>query len=235
MSGALRAIAAASSSTTRLDVGRVRPSASRARGRRFVRVEESAGDEHVLGAREAEVLDEPRAVLERQTVAERAGDGHAEAGVRRAHAQVARQRDRAPGAGGDAFAPGRSSGTVTRSSRATTRFEAPLVLEAVLAGRERRELAMSVPVQNTSPAARMTNARTAASASTRSQASTSASYIAHVMALPASGRLIVRCATGPADEKIASDGFTMSPHQGDVDMTTGRRRSKGFACWTSRR
>ena len=79
-----------------------------------------------------------------------------------------------------------------------TRVEPPLVGDAVLAGGELGELRMSVPATKASPVARITNTRMAGSASTRSQASTSASYIAHVIALPASGRLNVKNATGPS-------------------------------------
>jgi hypothetical protein len=43
----------------------------------------------------------------------------------------------------------------------------------------------------------------------------SASYIAHVIALPASGRLIVKTATGPADVKIVADAFTMGDLTGE--------------------
>jgi hypothetical protein len=68
---------------------------------------------------------------------------------------------------------------------------------------------MSVPVQNTAPLARTTNARSSGDASTRSQALVSASYIAHVIALPASGRLMVKNATGPRDMKSVVDAFTI--------------------------
>src|SRR5262245_59869478 len=62
---------------------------------------------------------------------------------------------------------------------------------------------MSVPATNAlPPAPRSTRTRTAASPSTRSQASTSASYIPQVIALRASGRLKVSVATGPAVSKI---------------------------------
>src|SRR3982751_3786875 len=62
---------------------------------------------------------------------------------------------------------------------------------------------MSVPATNAlPPAPRRTRTRIAASVSTRSQASTSASYIAQVIALRASGRLKVSVAIGPAVSKI---------------------------------
>ncbi len=81
------------------------------------------------------MLDQPRAVLDRQRVAERPGDGHAKAGVGRAHAKIARERDRAPGARGDAFHLG-DGGHRDLLEPGETRFEAPLVREAVLAGCE---------------------------------------------------------------------------------------------------
>ena len=57
----------------------------------------------ILGPRRPEEIDEPRAVRGRQAVAERAGDRDAELCGRRAHAQIAGQRDRAAAAGGDAL------------------------------------------------------------------------------------------------------------------------------------
>ncbi len=57
---------------------------------------------------------------------------------------------------------------------------------------------MSVPATNAlPPAPRSTSARTSSSASARSQASNSSSYIANVIALCASGRLNVTHAAGP--------------------------------------
>ena len=100
--------------------------------RRFARVEQSAGEQQILGARESEVLDQPRAVLDRQRVTERPRDGHAKAGTGRAHAKVARQRDRAPGARGHAFHLG-DGGHCDLLEPGETRFEAPLVGETVLA------------------------------------------------------------------------------------------------------
>ena len=84
----------------------------------------------VLVRGDAEVLDQPRAVLERQPVAERARDRHAEARGRRADAQIARERDRAAGAGGDAFdlRDGRHRHALEPRH---ARFEPPLVLDAV--------------------------------------------------------------------------------------------------------
>jgi hypothetical protein len=64
---------------------------------------------------------------------------------------------------------------------------------------------MSVPAAKASPAPRTTNTRTVSSASARSQASTSASYIAQVRALRASGRLNVRNAIEPMDSYRASE------------------------------
>src|SRR6185369_6065324 len=62
---------------------------------------------------------------------------------------------------------------------------------------------MSVPDTNACPPApRRISTRIDASASTRSHAATSASYIAHVIALRASGRLNVRIASGPSTSKI---------------------------------
>src|SRR5262245_53032079 len=62
---------------------------------------------------------------------------------------------------------------------------------------------MSVPDTNALPPAPFRiNTRIASSPSTRSHASTSASYIAHVIALRASGRLNVRIASGPSTPNI---------------------------------
>src|SRR5262245_28832637 len=62
---------------------------------------------------------------------------------------------------------------------------------------------MSVPATKAlPPAPRRISTRIVSSRSTRSHASTSASYISHVIALRASGRLNVRIASGPSDEKI---------------------------------
>src|SRR4030095_9653169 len=75
---------------------------------------------------------------------------------------------------------------------------------------------MSVPAAKASPAARTTNTRTVSSASTRSHASTSASYIGHVRAFRACGRLNVRNASGPA----VSNGASGIDTDGASPMTT---------------
>src|SRR5262245_52232121 len=62
---------------------------------------------------------------------------------------------------------------------------------------------MSVPETNAFPPAPLRiSTRIASSPSTRSHASTSASYISHVIALRASGRLNVRIASGPSTTNI---------------------------------
>ena len=67
----------------------------------------------------------------------------------------------------------------------------------------------------------MTKTRIAGVGIDASQASTSASYIAHVIALPASGRLIVKNATRPVDVKNASEVVTMDDLAGRETMSYG--------------
>src|SRR5438094_5072121 len=68
---------------------------------------------------------------------------------------------------------------------------------------------MSVPATNAlPPAPRRINTRIVASESARSHASTSASYIRHVMALRASGRLKVSVASGASTSNRVSVGMS---------------------------
>src|SRR5262245_30422842 len=95
---------------------------------------------------------------------------------------------------------------------------------------------MSVPATNAPPAPRSTKTRKPGSASTRSQAETSASYMPHVMALRASGRLKVRKATGPSMSKSVSEvdtrgsSKTHSQHTYDCECGQGARWSAGARC-----
>src|SRR5688572_28058826 len=86
---------------------------------------------------------------------------------------------------------------------------------------------MSVPATNASPAPRSTSTRMSASRSTSSHRAASASYIAQVMALRASGRLKVRNAMGPSDANSTSGVATSGPHR-EKTMSTGRAALEGI-------
>ena len=125
------------------------------------------------------------------------GMPNADSGV--ADAQVARERDRAPAARGDALdLRDRRLGHALEPVEHGV--EPRLVCDAVLRGREVCEL-RDVGAGDeglAAGAAQDEHAHARRRASTRSQASTSASYMSHVMALRASGRLKVRIASGPS-------------------------------------
>src|ERR1051325_7753189 len=77
---------------------------------------------------------------------------------------------------------------------------------------------MSVPDTNALPPAPLRmNTRTSALLSTSSHAASSASYIAHVIALRACGRLNVRTANGGSIWKSVSDTW---PPTGQQNLTT---------------
>src|SRR5688572_4870127 len=86
---------------------------------------------------------------------------------------------------------------------------------------------MSVPATNASPAPRSTSTRMSASRSTSSHRAASASYIAQVIALRASGRLKVRNAMGPSDANSTSGVATSGPHR-EKTMSTGRTALEGI-------
>ena len=87
----------------------------------------------------------------------------------------------------------------TLSKRPITRSSRDSYASASSGVRKSLNWLMSVPATKArSPAPRRTRTLTAGSASAASQASRRASYIAHVIALRAAGRLKVRVATGPS-------------------------------------
>ena len=126
--------------------------------RSFGRVEESARQQQVVRARDAEVLDEARAVLDRQSVAERARDRHAELRGRRAHAEVARERNAQPP---PAAMPSTCAivGTLTRSSRATHASRRRSYSRPSSRDENPVNWLMSVPVQNVAAVARIDERR----------------------------------------------------------------------------
>ena len=218
----------------------------------LVRVEQPAGEQQVLRARRPDEIDEPR-VVGRPTGSCRASARSARrtarpactrAGRRPARSR-SRRRRRRPG-------PARWSRTVTALEPIDDRVEPPLVGEAVGAGRELREL--------TDVGARPQRRRRRRAGRTRGcpgrrrpgrRRRTSASYISHVSALRASGRLNVRNAIGPSTAN--NDSVTGRPqyehgarrarrhsragrHAGDgrpvlrdATMRHGRRRDQGRA------
>ena len=106
--------------------------------------------------------------------------------------------------------PGRSSGTVTRSSRSMTAsirrsYAIPSSPEA-----KPVNWRMSVPATKASPAARSTNTRTARRPLDPSQASTSASYMAHVMR-------VARLGTVEGQERERSRRVAKSTSEVDTD------------------
>ena len=170
----------------------------------LVDVDQPSGEEQIAGARRADRVDETRAVGRREAIAERAGDRHAEAGVGRAHAKIAGERDDAAAASGHSvhLRDGRHGDALQPIDDGV---EPLLVADAVVSGPEIRELAdVGARGERVAGAADDERTRTAGSASTASHASTSASYIAQVSALRASGRLKVRRAIIPDDSNRVS-------------------------------
>ena len=140
VSGAFRAIAAASSATAWSRSAAPARRVTTTAGRRFVDVEEPPGDQQILRPRDAEVLDEARAVRQRQArcrACARSGRRSARSASRRAGRTRARWRSRRRPR---CRPPARWS--ARRRARAAPRLlEALFVHPAVLAGRKRRELA----------------------------------------------------------------------------------------------
>ena len=184
------------SSSTRASA-RPRPR-SRARSPAPPRRRSGAREDDVLQPRRAEQRRQPGVVLHRQAVADRARDRQPEPRRRRAHAQVAGGREREPAAHREAVDE--------RDGRLAHRLQPPddavdrgLVGEPVLGRSKSANWRMSVPATNAfSPAPRSTSdADVVVGVDASRSAANSASYIANVIALCASGRLNVTHAAGP--------------------------------------
>ncbi len=113
--------------------------ADEAAGQRLVGGQVLGEQQHAFCSRRPERRHQPRVVLDRQAVAERARDRHAEARRRRRDPQVATGRDRQPAADREAFDRGKRRER-QRLDRGEVALHLAFVGDAVLAGAERLEL-----------------------------------------------------------------------------------------------
>ena len=103
VNGAFPAIVAARLADLCVDCRRLDDPVDQSDRVRLVAMDQAAGEHQFLDAARSDQIAKPRVIGGRQAVAQRSRDGHAESRFRRADPQIARDRDDAAAAGGNAL------------------------------------------------------------------------------------------------------------------------------------